>query len=79
MSYVIEDNVPMPATKRGGNFTGPQSDWTKAVAKLEPGQSVLTPLHNEFKAAEQLILRMRPNRYAIRKIASQGWRVWRLE
>lgn len=79
MTYVIEVGIPLPpSTRKGGNYIGPQSDWTKAVNALEPGESVLTPLHHEFKAAEQLIQRNRPKRYAIRKIPNQGWRVWRL-
>lgn len=78
MSYVIEDNIPLPETRKGGNYKGPKSEWTQAVSMLEPGQSVLTPLYREFKAAEQLVLRYRPKKYAIRKIPSQGWRVWRV-
>lgn len=79
MSYVIEENVPLPAARQRGNSVGPQTEWTRLVNSLLPGQSVLTPLHNEFKAAEQLIMRNRPRKYAIRKIAGEGWRVWRIE
>ena len=79
MSYVIEDGIPLPIVTKGGNFFGPQSEWTKAIARLEPGQSVLTTEHREYKAADAFIARQRPKRYAIRKIAGQGWRVWRTE
>lgn len=81
MSYVIENDIPLPKAKKGsgGNFVGPQSEWTKALYALEPGQSVLTPFYNEFKSAEQVILRQRPKKFAIRKVDGQGWRVWRIE
>lgn len=80
-AYVIESGIPLPRPRNGTgkNFTGPQTDWTRAVAALEPGQSVLTPLYNEYKAADQFIQRQRPRKYAIRKVSGQGWRVWRIE
>lgn len=79
MSYVIENDIPLPPTRRGGNFVGPQTDWTKTLAVLLPGQSVLTPLHHELKTAEQFVIRQRPKKFAIRKVHGQGWRVWRVE
>lgn len=80
-AYVIETGIPLPKPRNGTgkNFIGPQSEWTRTVAALAVGQSVLTPIYSEFKSAEQLIQRMRPNKYAIRKVAGQGWRVWRIE
>lgn len=79
MSYVIEEGIPLPVTNRGGNFVGPQSEWTKTLNSLEVGQSVLTPEYKEFKAADAFAFRQKVKRFAIRKVAGQGWRVWRAE
>ena len=80
-AYVIEDNIPLPKATRspGGNFSGPKTDWTRTIWSLEVGQSVLTPLHSDFKTAEQAVRRLYPKKYAIRKVSGQGWRVWRME
>jgi hypothetical protein len=79
--YVIETGIPLPPPMRagGGNNVGPKTEWTMVLARLEPGQSVLTADHGEFKTADAFVSRQRPKRFAIRKINGQGWRVWRLE
>jgi hypothetical protein len=78
-TYTIETGIPIP-TPRGGHGSGrkgPLTDWTKLVAALDVGQSVMTPEYREFKAADQWVARQKPKQYAIRKIPGQGWRVWR--
>jgi hypothetical protein len=76
--YVIESGIPIP-TSRGINPspTGPRTEWTRALSALEVGQSVFTGDRKEYKAAEQFAIRSRPKQFALRKIAGQGWRVWR--
>lgn len=78
-AYVIQSDIPVPPTRRGGNWIGPRTEWTRLLSLLEPGQSVMTEYHNDLKSAEQYIQRSKPKRFAIRKIPSQGWRVWRVE
>ena len=81
MSYIIEDNIPIPKPRNGGggNFIGPKSEWTRTLDAMAPGQSVLTDDYAEFKAADQFAMRHKGKRFAVRKIPSQGWRVWRVE
>lgn len=79
MTYAIESGIPVPPSRRGGNWAGPKTEWTRKLSELEPGQSVLTDEHSDLKAAEQYIQRNKPKRFVIRKIPSQGWRVWRAE
>lgn len=82
MSYVIEEGVPLPACPSRGNGGGPrgtQKPWTQTLDALKPGQSTLTTEHTDVKAAEQFRIRRPERTYTIRKIAGQGWRVWRME
>jgi hypothetical protein len=80
VSYVIETGIPLPKSRSpGGNRVGAQTEWTRAIEALDVGQSVFTPSHDDFKSAEQFVLRQRPKKFALRKVTGMGWRVWRLE
>lgn len=82
MSYVIEEGIPMPecpSKGNGGAHRGPKKPWGMALDSLQPGQSTLTTEWSDVRAAEQFRLYRPERRYAVRKIAGQGWRVWRTE
>jgi hypothetical protein len=81
-TYTIEDDIPLPpcdSRGRGGSPRKPQTQWTQMLDVLAPGQSMLTGDHREAKAADQFKVRRPEKKFTIRKIAGQGWRVWRLE
>jgi hypothetical protein len=81
MSYVIEDNIPLPECQNkgmGGSPRGPRKPWTKTLDTLKPGQSTFTTEYSDLNALAQFKL-YRPERvYATRKVPGQGWRVWRV-
>jgi hypothetical protein len=82
VSYVIDDNIPVPPSDsrgRGGSPRNPQTEWTRMLDVLAPGQSMLTEEYREAKAADQFKVRRPEKKFTVRKIAGQGWRVWRLE
>lgn len=79
MSYVIEEGIPLPPTRKGGNWTGPKTEVSRLLEIMEVNQSVLIPEHKEYKIADSYSARHRSKRFAFRKIAGQGWRVWRVE
>lgn len=79
--YVVETSIPVPLPRLRASCQdrrGPQTKWTRMLEDLQPGQSVLTPDHTEFKTADGFRLRKPDRQYAIRKIPGVGWRVWRL-
>jgi hypothetical protein len=81
VSYVIEEGIPLPKADslgRGGAARNPQNEWIKTLDRLEPGQSTLTEEPKDVKAAQQFKLRRPEKRFAIRKVPSIGWRVWRV-
>lgn len=78
-TYTIEEGIPLPPTRKGGNYTGPKTELTRLVDSLEPQQSLLITDYKDYKTADAYAGRHRAKRYAIRKIAGQGWRVWRIE
>jgi hypothetical protein len=78
--YVIEAGVPIPPPHIKASCQdrrGPQTDWTRLLDALGPGQSVLTPDYSEYRTAESFRLRKTDRQFAIRKIPGHGWRVWR--
>jgi hypothetical protein len=79
VSYVIEEGIPLPQTSKGGNYVGPKTEVTRVIEELEPMQSVLLTEHKDYKAADAYAGRHRLKRYAIRKVAGEGWRIWRIE
>lgn len=83
MSYVIEDGVALPDDSRGwgkgGRDRGCKTLWTQTLDALTPGQSVLTGEYRDYQTAEKFKPRRPERKFAIRKIAGQGWRVWRTE
>lgn len=78
-TYTIEDGVPLPPSDKGGNWTGPKTEVNRVLETLDLQQSVLIDDYRDFKSAGAFAGRHRAKRFAIRKIAGQGWRVWRVE
>lgn len=79
VAYVIEDNVPLPkGHNNGGRPSGPQTELGRALLALQPGQSIALPTYEEFRRANAHAWRNTDRRFATRKIAGQGWRVWRV-
>jgi hypothetical protein len=82
VSYTIEDGIPIPtggSGGKGGARRNPRNPLTIALDSLQPGQSVLTTDIADREAADRF-RHWRPERkYVTRKIAGQGWRVWRVE
>jgi hypothetical protein len=81
-TYTIETGIPLPESDSrglGGAARKPQTEWTKTLDQLQPGQSTLTPEIKDWKSAQQFKVRRPERKYAIRKVAGQGWRVWRTE
>lgn len=79
----MEDGIPVPTVQNRGlnGERGPKArtPWTQTLDSLQPGQSVLTTEDRDRKAAEQMKIRRPTKKFAIRKVPSQGWRVWRVE
>jgi hypothetical protein len=79
MSYVIEDDIPLPPVLyRGERSAGPRTPLTKALWALLPMQSFLLQAE-DYKRAVSYFARMPDRRFATRKLDRLGWRVWRLE
>ncbi len=79
MNYAIETGVPIPAFRPTDSRPGPRTDLTQALAALEVAQSVLVEDTREHKAAMNYIERAKPRRFTVRKVAHEGWRIWRIE
>jgi hypothetical protein len=80
-TYTIEQGIPIPPKAHGhdGRPRGPRNPLTQTLEVLEPGQSVLMTEEREYKAAEQFKVRRPERKFAIRKVAREGWRIWRVE
>ena len=81
MSYVIEDNIPLPNDLgRGGlGRKDARTDWTETLDRMLPGQPTLAEDNTHRKAAENFKFRRPDKRFVIRKVPHVGWRVWRAE
>jgi hypothetical protein len=80
-AYVIERGIPIPRG-RGGltpSHQGPRTAWTQTLDALEVGESVKTAEAREYNAAVQFAAKVKPKRFAFRKVDREGWRIWRTE
>lgn len=80
MSYVIEENIPIPEPRRNkvGSPRCARTAWTMVLDQLSPGQSTLTETWEDFKAAQNFATRRPDRQFVIRKLPRLGWRVWRI-
>jgi hypothetical protein len=79
LSYVIEDNIPLPPIlNRGKRTAGPRTPLTIKLWALMPGQSFLLQL-DDYRKATSYFTRMPDRKFVTRKEDRIGWRVWRLE
>lgn len=75
MSYAIEAAVEMPPEYRGR----PPSQERLAMLALEVGESFLITDEARVNLVRTLNRKLAPKCFCVRKIAGQGWRVWRVE
>lgn len=70
--YIIEDGLPMPGR--------PAAKLTRALRRLEIGQSVyVTDLNrNSISSRVDCVRKASGKKFTVRKMDSDGYRIWRL-
>jgi hypothetical protein len=78
--YTIEDNIPLPASAMAHNQRKPKTPIRLALEALNEGQSLLFTESTEWAKARSIMTHLSPGgrKFATRKLAGQGWRVWRV-
>jgi hypothetical protein len=78
--YVIEANIPLPASHRGTPKPfGPKCALSEAMWTLQVGESFLVETQAEFIRARGLVTGLKPKRFSMHKFPHEGWRIWRTE
>lgn len=75
MSYIIEDGIPMP--EKITRTIPPKSELRVTLEALKPGQSVLLDKPEDYDRARSAASYIGGRQFVCRKVAGQGWRVWR--
>jgi hypothetical protein len=82
VSYVIEHGIPIPPTNRGHKRRGALGYYTSRLSvvltEMGVGGSFLVTTEKERAAVSGRLYRLLPRKYVVRKIAGEGWRVWRV-
>lgn len=79
MQYPIELDIPIPPTRYASVRAGrPREPVRLFLESMPVGGSFLTPHFEEYRKAANTLTHLFPRCYTTRKIAGEGWRIWRV-
>jgi hypothetical protein len=74
-TYTIEEGIPVPEKLK--RAVPPKSPIRLALECLEPGQSFLMQTADEYDRARSAASYLPDRQFVSRKVAGEGWRMWR--
>jgi hypothetical protein len=75
-TYTIETGIPAP--EQLYRRSPPKSPIRTALEQLELGQSFLMDTPDEYERARSMCCNLGERKFIGRKVAGQGWRMWRI-